>query len=88
MDQKSNSAHSTYDATKIRPVKICRLFFFCRLGSGARAEFPDSLFQLGAFADVCDLFACCGEFAFLFGRTGNFVRGAKVVAIIRWRSGA
>src|ERR1700722_18674510 len=35
-------------------------------------QFPDSLFQLGEFADLCDLFACYGELVSLFGRTGNF----------------
>jgi hypothetical protein len=34
-------------------------------------KFPDSLFQLGAFADLHELFACCGELVCLFGRTGN-----------------
>ena len=35
-------------------------------------QFPDSLFQLGAFADLCELFPCCGELISVFGRTGNF----------------
>jgi len=36
------------------------------------AKFPDCLFQLGDFADLRELFACYGDFASLFGRTGNF----------------
>jgi len=39
---------------------------------GLPVQFADSLFQLGAFADPGELFACCGELASLFGRTGNF----------------
>jgi hypothetical protein len=38
----------------------------------AQPKFPDSLFQLGAFADLWELFACPGELISLFGRTGNF----------------
>jgi hypothetical protein len=34
-------------------------------------KFPDSLFQLGKFADPRELFTCCGELFCLFGRTGN-----------------
>jgi hypothetical protein len=45
-----------------------------RFRSGLSAAFPDSLFQLGGFADLCDLFACYHEFVSLFGRTGNFIR--------------
>jgi hypothetical protein len=42
-----------------------------RAGGMSRVKFPDSLFQLGAFADLRELFACCGELVCLFGRTGN-----------------
>jgi hypothetical protein len=38
---------------------------------GLQVQFADSLFQLGAFADPGELFACYGELASLFGRTGN-----------------
>jgi hypothetical protein len=34
-------------------------------------QLPDCLFQLDDFADLRELFACCGEFISLFGRTGN-----------------
>jgi hypothetical protein len=73
---KTQLSRFAYVATKVRPVKTRPTFFLCRLRAGFRggplAAFPDSLFQLGAFADLCDLFACYGEFVFLFGRTGNF----------------
>jgi hypothetical protein len=39
---------------------------------GFPVQFADSLFQLGAFADPGESFACYGETASLFGRTGNF----------------
>jgi hypothetical protein len=63
----------SHDAKKIRPVKARPLFFLSslRLASGAPARFPDTLFQLGEFADFRDLFACSGELISLFGRTGN-----------------
>ena len=39
---------------------------------GLPVQFPDFVFQLGAFADRRELFPCCGDLVFLFGRTGNF----------------
>jgi hypothetical protein len=39
---------------------------------GLSPQFPDTLFQLGAFADLRELFRCFGETGSLFGRTGNF----------------
>jgi len=39
---------------------------------GLPVQFADSLFRLDGFADLCEFFACYGELASLFGRTGNF----------------
>jgi hypothetical protein len=38
---------------------------------GLPLQFPDSLFQLGEFADLCELFPCYDELVSLFGRIGN-----------------
>ena len=43
----------------------------CPFVSASGTEFPDSLFQLGEFADLCELLRCYGELVSLFGRIGN-----------------
>jgi hypothetical protein len=69
-DRKPNSAPypSSHENS---PRQDTTHFFEVSLAAVSRRKFPQSLFQLGAFADVWELIGCSREFVCLFGRTGN-----------------